>query len=120
MGSKSPGITSLVELLKEYVKSFHLLEEEEEEEKVDQQQHPNYCPDPYGVGPVVKAYTLLCTFPTRVLVEGGGDDSEGGRGGARREGSGFDHSAFVKGLTLFFNVSIGSCVTSCVGCNSCY
>ncbi len=111
VAAKSPGITSLVELLKECIRSFHSEEEDEEEEK-DQKQ-PQHHPHPHRVAPIVKAYTLLCVFPSRVLVEEGDGLCAGGgeRGG---EAGGFDCIAFVKGLTYLFNVSISVCVCVCV------
>ncbi|XP_050704806.1 uncharacterized protein LOC126990283 [Eriocheir sinensis] len=74
----SPGITSILELLKEYVRHYRPLDEEEEDKHQHPQQH---------------------THAQRSAVEGGG-----GLGGGPGAGGGFDCSAFVKGLTYLFDL----------------
>ncbi|XP_050730017.1 uncharacterized protein LOC127005267 [Eriocheir sinensis] len=96
VASMSPGITSILELLKEYARHCHPLDEDEEEDK---HQHPQQHTHAQRVATTVKAYALLCAFPSRVLLE-----EEGAGGGGAGAGGGFDCSAFVKGLTYLFNL----------------
>lgn len=79
--------------MKTYARSFDPHEEEEEEEGRKQQQHPQ----PHRAAPIVKAYALLCAFPTKVLMEEGGGEGHG---------AGFDCTAYLSGISYLFHVSI--------------